>query len=94
MGWQGFFTSSCTKGPGLSFGSRYRQNTPFRIALEAHHSLGDGTGGMCVLQTLTATYLRLKGHSEIENRRSSLFGHSWGVPDPADGAREVSYYSN
>ena len=25
-----------------------------RIALEAHHSLGDGTGGMCVLQTLTA----------------------------------------
>ena len=32
-----------------------------RIALEAHHSLGDGTGGMCVLQTLTATYLRLKG---------------------------------
>ena len=22
-----------------------------RIALEAHHSLGDGTGGMCVLQT-------------------------------------------
>mgnify|MGYP000244233250 CR=1 FL=1 len=38
-----------------------------RIALEAHHSLGDGTGGMCVLQTLTATYLRLKGHTEIEN---------------------------
>lgn len=38
-----------------------------RIALEAHHSLGDGTGGMCVLQTLTATYLRLLGHDEIEN---------------------------
>lgn len=38
-----------------------------RIALEAHHSLGDGTGGMCVLQTLTATYLRLLGHTEIEN---------------------------
>ena len=38
-----------------------------RIALEAHHSLGDGTGGMCVLQTLTATYLRLLGHKEIEN---------------------------
>lgn len=37
-----------------------------RIALEAHHSLGDGTGGMCVLQTLTATYLRLLGH-EIQN---------------------------
>ena len=38
-----------------------------RIALEAHHSLGDGTGGMCVLLTLTATYLRLLGHEEIEN---------------------------
>lgn len=36
-----------------------------RISLEAHHSLGDGTGGMCVLQTLTAEYLRLLGH-EIE----------------------------
>ncbi|MDE6606457.1 MAG: alcohol acetyltransferase, partial [Lachnospiraceae bacterium] len=33
-----------------------------RIALEAHHSLGDGTGGMCVLQTITAVYLRLLGH--------------------------------
>ena len=38
-----------------------------RSALEAHHSLGDGTGGMCVLLTLTATYLRLLGHEEIEN---------------------------
>ena len=38
-----------------------------RISLEAHHSLGDGTGGMCVLQTLTATYLRLLGHTEIQN---------------------------
>ena len=33
-----------------------------RISLEAHHCLGDGTGGMCLLQTLTATYLRLLGH--------------------------------
>lgn len=38
-----------------------------RISLEAHHSLGDGTGGMCVFQTLVATYLRLLGHTEIEN---------------------------
>ena len=38
-----------------------------RIAMEAHHSLGDGTGGMCVLQTVTATYLRLLGHDEITN---------------------------
>ncbi len=33
-----------------------------RISLEAHHCLGDGTGGMCVLQTLTAAYLELLGH--------------------------------
>lgn len=33
-----------------------------RISLEAHHCLGDGTGGMCVLQTLTAGYLGLLGH--------------------------------
>ncbi len=32
-----------------------------RISLEAHHSLGDGTGAMCLLQTLTAQYLRLLG---------------------------------
>lgn len=38
-----------------------------RIAMEAHHSLGDGTGGMCLLQTVTATYLRLLGHTEIAN---------------------------
>ncbi len=37
-----------------------------RIALEAHHSLGDGTSGMCVLQTLTAEYLRLLG-KKMEN---------------------------
>lgn len=37
-----------------------------RISFEAHHSLGDGTGGMCVLQTLTAQYLRLLG-KEIDN---------------------------
>ena len=34
-----------------------------RIALEAHHCLGDGTGGMCLLQTLTAAYLSLRGHA-------------------------------
>lgn len=38
-----------------------------RIALEAHHSLGDGTGGMCLLLTLTAVYLRLLGCEGIEN---------------------------
>lgn len=34
-----------------------------RIALEAHHCLGDGTGGMCLLQTLTAVYLGMQGHT-------------------------------
>ncbi|HKM03203.1 MAG TPA: alcohol acetyltransferase [Lachnospiraceae bacterium] len=33
-----------------------------RISMEAHHCLGDGFGGMCVLQTITASYLRLLGH--------------------------------
>lgn len=33
-----------------------------RISLEAHHSLADGSGGMFLLQTITAVYLRLKGH--------------------------------
>ncbi|MDD2959840.1 MAG: alcohol acetyltransferase [Lachnospiraceae bacterium] len=34
-----------------------------RISLECHHSLGDGTGSMHVLMTITAVYLRLLGHS-------------------------------
>lgn len=34
-----------------------------RISLEAHHCLGDGTGGMCLLQTLAANYLGLLGHT-------------------------------
>lgn len=42
----------------------YYQN---RISLEAHHSLGDGTGGMCVLMTVTAEYLRLHNEAVIEN---------------------------
>lgn len=33
-----------------------------RISFEAHHSLADGGGGMFVLQTITANYLRLLGH--------------------------------
>ncbi len=33
-----------------------------RISLEAHHSLGDGTGGMYLLQTIAAVYLKLLGH--------------------------------
>lgn len=63
-----------------------------RIALEAHHSLGDGTGGMCVLQTLTATYLRLLGHREIENGGFVLDINE----TPAEGELEDAYmrYAN
>ncbi len=34
-----------------------------RIAMEAHHCLGDGSGGMCVLVTVAAIYLRLLGNT-------------------------------
>lgn len=50
-------------------GSRYLLRIYYydrRISLEAHHCLGDGTGSMYVLQTITAVYLRLLGH-EITN---------------------------
>lgn len=51
-------------------GSRYLLRIYYygcRISLEAHHCLGDGTGGMHVLQTITAIYLRLLGH-QISNQ--------------------------
>ena len=63
-----------------------------RISLEAHHSLGDGTGGMSVLLTMVATYLRLQGHDEIEN--SGLVLDIYGEPD--EGELEDAYmkYAN
>ncbi len=63
-----------------------------RIAMEAHHSLGDGTGGMCLLQTVTATYLRLLGHEEIENGDFVLDIHQ----PPDKGELEDAYmkYAN
>lgn len=63
-----------------------------RIALEAHHSLGDGTGGMYVLQTLTATYLRLLGHTEIENGGFVLDIDS--KPDPEELEDAYMRYAN
>ncbi len=36
-----------------------------RISFEAHHSLGDGSGGMCVFLTVVSTYLKLLGHEII-----------------------------
>ena len=52
-----------------------------RISLEAHHSLGDGTGGMYLLQTVTAVYLRLLGH-EISNGGFVLDVNE--TPDPEE----------
>ena len=63
-----------------------------RISLEAHHSLGDGTGGMCVLQTLTAEYLRLLGHVEIENGGFVLDVNA--KPDPEELEDAYMRYAN
>ena len=63
-----------------------------RIALEAHHSLGDGTGGMCVLLTMTATYLRLLGVEGIENQGFVLDIH--GEPDPGELEDAYMRYAN
>lgn len=63
-----------------------------RIALEAHHSLGDGTGGMCVLMTLTATYLRLLGHDGIENEGFVLDINS--KPQPGELEDAYMKYAN
>ncbi len=63
-----------------------------RISLEAHHSLGDGTGGMCVLQTLTATYLRLLGHEDITNEGFVLDIRK--TPDPGELEDAYMRYAN
>lgn len=63
-----------------------------RVSLEAHHSLGDGTGGMCVLQTLVAVYLRLLGHSEIENEGFVLNIEE--TPDPEELEDAYMKYAN
>lgn len=62
-----------------------------RISLEAHHCLGDGTGGMCVLQTLTAVYLELLGHS-ITPSGFVLDIHS--APDPEELEDAYMRYAN
>lgn len=62
-----------------------------RIALEAHHSLGDGSGGMCVLLTITAVYLRLLGHS-ISNGGFVLDINE--TPDPEELEDAYMRYAN
>lgn len=62
-----------------------------RIALEAHHSLGDGSGGMCVLLTITAVYLRLLGH-QISNGGFVLNVDE--TPDPEELEDAYMRYAN
>ena len=62
-----------------------------RISLECHHSLGDGTGGMCVLQTITAVYLRLLG-AEISNGYFVLDVNE--EPDPEELEDAYMRYAN
>ncbi len=62
-----------------------------RISLEAHHCLGDGTGGMCLLQTLTAAYLGLKGHA-VAPSGFVLDLHS--QPDPEELEDAYMRYAN
>lgn len=52
-----------------------------RISVEMFHSLADGFGGLCLLKTLTAVYLRLLGH-EIPNTHGVLDIEE--VPDPEE----------
>lgn len=62
-----------------------------RISLEAHHSLGDGTGGMYLLQTVTAVYLQLLGH-EISNGGFVLDVNE--TPDPEEFEDAYLRYAN
>lgn len=62
-----------------------------RISMEAHHSLGDGTGGMCVMQTVTAVYLRLKG-CQVENGGFVL--DIYEQPDPQELEDAYMKYAN
>lgn len=63
-----------------------------RIALEAHHSLGDGTGGMCLLMTVTARYLWLKEQVRIQPGGFVLDPES--QPDPEELEDAYMRYAN
>lgn len=63
-----------------------------RIALEAHHSLGDGTGGMCLLMTVTARYLWLKEQVRIQPGGFVLDPES--PPDPEELEDAYMRYAN
>lgn len=52
-----------------------------QISLEMFHSLADGNGALCLLRTITAVYLRLKGY-QIPNGNGVLDIHE--SPDPEE----------
>lgn len=62
-----------------------------RISFECHHSLGDGSGGMCVLLTVAATYLQLLG-KEITPEGMVLDIHA--QPDPGELEDSYMKYAN
>lgn len=62
-----------------------------RISLEAHHCLGDGTGGMFVLQSITAAYLRLLG-ATITNEKFVMDIDQ--EPDPQEFENAYLKYAN
>ncbi|MCH5257966.1 MAG: alcohol acetyltransferase [Lachnospiraceae bacterium] len=62
-----------------------------RISLEAHHCLGDGTGGMCVLQTMIAVYLKLKGYNVTP---SGFVLNIDDTPDPEELEDAYMRYAN
>ena len=62
-----------------------------RISFEAHHSLADGNGGISVLQTITANYLRLQGH-DIPNSEYILDINT--EPDPGELEDAYMKYAN
>ncbi|MDR0948909.1 MAG: alcohol acetyltransferase [Lachnospiraceae bacterium] len=62
-----------------------------RISLEAHHSLGDGSGAMYLLQTVIACYLRLLGHP-IENEGYVMDVEQ--LPDPGEMEDAYMKYAN
>ncbi len=75
-------------------GNRYMVRVYYydrRLSVECHHSLGDGTGGMCLTQTITAVYLRLCGHT-ISNGYFVMDVN--GQPDPEELEDAYMRYAN
>ncbi len=66
----------------------YFQN---RVSMEAHHSLGDGSGGMTVFLTIVATYLTLLGH---DIKPEGMVLDINGLPDPGELEDSYMKYAN